>query len=145
MEEAMVPIRENLRIVVLFLIGFHHGRDQALSRDEFLHQIHSHGFDVDERELRIAIHDLKKDGHLIVSSGGSKGGYWLATGWNEVDEYLEREVRARALDLLEQERIFLRAAAIEFGPKPVPNQLALMQVKAAPSKSPQMAAMFRGS
>lgn len=128
----MVPVRENLRVVILFLINFHHGRSQAIARDELLYQIHSHGFDVEEREVRSVIHDLKKSGHLIVSSGGSKGGYWLAAGWGEVEEYLECEVRARALDLLEQEKIFLHAAAIEFGPRPVPGQLALIRIDDIP-------------
>ena len=54
--------------------------------------------------VRMTIQALRKDGHPICSTGGEDGGYWMAANWAELDEYLEREVRSRALDLLEQEK-----------------------------------------
>lgn len=119
-------ITQILKDCVLFLLNFHRGRDQAISRDELLHQLASHDFaDVEERMLRVMIHELRGEGNLICSSGGLTGGYWMADGWDDVEEYLDHEVRARALDLLEQETIMRHAAGIEFGPKPVPHQLEL--------------------
>jgi hypothetical protein len=119
--------QQALKECVLFLLNFHRGRDQAISRDEFLHQLAMHGFaDVKERKLRVMIHELRAEGNLICSSGGLTGGYWCAAGWDDVEEYFDREVRARALDLLEQEKILRHAAGIEFGPKPVPDQLVML-------------------
>lgn len=119
-------VRENLRECVLYLLNFHQGRRQAVSRANLLWKVQSHGFDdIDDRTLRAMIHDLKKEGELIGSTGGAGGGYYMLAGWAELDEYLEREVRARALDLLDQEKVLRQAAEIHFGPRPS-AQLALL-------------------
>ena len=124
--------RELLRDAVLYILNFHHGHAQAISRDEFLHQLLAHGQGaVDERDLRSVIHDLRTEGNLIISSGGIKGGYWMAAGWEEVEEYLDHEVHARAMDLLEQERIIRHSAALEFGPKPSPQMELLSSASTA--------------
>jgi hypothetical protein len=64
------------------------------------------GFDYpkDDRPVRLAINQLRKDGHPICSTGGIGGGYYTAASWDELEEYLGAEVHSRALDLLEQEK-----------------------------------------
>lgn len=116
-----------LRECVLYLLNFHQGRKQAISRSELLHQLADHGFaGVEEREVRIIIHDLKQSGELIGSTGGIGGGYYIATGWDELEDYWEHEIDSRALDLLQQKKAQRHQAVIQFGPKPVPHQLELV-------------------
>jgi hypothetical protein len=89
---------------VLRVLAFHTGRKLAISRVDLVKVIAQHGFPVHERALRACINLLRKNGQPICSTGGDDGGYWLAANWDELNEYLEREIHSRAMDLLEQEQ-----------------------------------------
>jgi len=97
----------DLCTTILYVLNFHQGKANAIARAELLHQLKAHGCkNLDERVMRQAIHDLRTvDRELICSAGGPRGGYYYPANWAELNEYLEREVRPRALDLLEQEKI----------------------------------------
>lgn len=93
------------------------GREAAISRPSLLASLKSLGFDVHERQARACINQLRKAGHPICSTGGSDSGYWWAANWAELNEYLEREVHSRAMDLLEQEQALKRTGEREWGPE----------------------------
>ena len=100
---------------ILRVLSFHVGRSLAISRGDLVVAVAQHGFFVHERQARAAINLLRKAGQAICSTGGEDGGYWLAAGWDELLEYLEREIHSRAMDLLEQEGALRRAAEMRWG------------------------------
>jgi hypothetical protein len=100
---------------VLRVIGFHTGIDSAISRADLVSEVARMGFKVHERVLRLTINQLRKRGHLICSTGGSGGGYFVPANWEELQEYLSREVHARAMDLLEQEKALRESAEKRWG------------------------------
>jgi hypothetical protein len=99
-----------LERAVARVLEFHIGRERAIGRSDLVYALGQSGFKVSEREARQAINELRKEGCPICSTGGVEGGYWLAADWKELQEYLERELHSRAMDLLEQESA-LRSAA----------------------------------
>lgn len=99
-----------LERAMLRVLSFHQGRGNAIGRGELVNALRRHGFAVSEREMRLQVNLLRKQGQPICSTGGAEGGYWLAANWDELVEYLDREVHSRAMDLLEQEKA-LRAEA----------------------------------
>lgn len=68
-----------------------------------------------ERKIRNCIRDLRKAGALIISTGGSKGGYWKAESLEEVKAFVEAEYRSRAFDMLETASRMHSAALKWFG------------------------------
>lgn len=93
------------------------GREQVISRGNLLRCVRSYpGLErVHERAVRAVINKLRKDEHPICSTGGEEGGYWMAESWEELGEYLDREVRSRLGDLAEQERALVKAGEALWG------------------------------
>lgn len=93
------------------------GRDNALARGSLLALVCSMPgcSRTSDRQLRACINQLRKEGHPICSAGGSDGGYWLAKDWEELTEYIERELHPRAMDMLEQEQALKREAEKRWG------------------------------
>lgn len=101
---------------VLFALQYALGRKHAIGRAALLGYLHSvYGREVNEREMRQCIHDLRRAGHLICSAPGEDGGYYMATTLQEFDEFLERELHPKAMDLLETEKAMKAAARQRFG------------------------------
>ena len=102
---------------VLDILSKRVGRDQALPRPRLLALVRSMPASktVSDRQLRACINGLRKSGAPICSAGGEDGGYWQAADWDELTEYLEREVHPRAMDLLEQEQALKREAERRWG------------------------------
>lgn len=94
----------------------HKGKDKAISRNDLLDRLKGLGFDTNERTMRNEINLLRKQGALICSCGGHGGGYYLARDWSELEDYIEQELRPRAMDLLEQEKALKTGARREWGP-----------------------------
>ena len=103
--------------VLLRVLSFHVGRQNVIGRPGLLAQLNRSGFDVDDRQLRLQINLLRKRGILICSAGGRNGGYWIAANHDEIDKFLNREVRARIADLSEQDRAMSTSAREAFGVK----------------------------
>ena len=102
---------------LLRVLSFHVGRQNVIGRPGLLAQLNRSGFDVDDRQLRMQINLLRKRGILICSAGGRNGGYWIAANHDEIDRFLNHEVRARIADLSEQDRAMSTSARESFGVK----------------------------
>jgi hypothetical protein len=112
--EAELPT--TLPDLVMATLQSHVGRDNAIRRRDLLLQLGPHMSQIGvppgrmDRNLRLAIRALRKRGCPICSTGGSKGGYFLAADRSELDQYLVVEVHGRAIDLLEQEKAMRQGA-----------------------------------
>jgi len=93
------------------------GRSKAIGRLVLVRELRNwpYSLSVTDRQVRLAINNLRKEGVPICSTGGFGGGYWLAESRAELEAYLDNEVRARLADLREQELALKRAASKYFG------------------------------
>ncbi len=110
LEELIKEMPAGLERGILRILSFHQGKANAISRGRIVAELALMGFPADERVMRACINQLRKDGQLICSMGGEGGGYYLPENHEELEDYIERELRPRANDLHEQEKA-LRAAA----------------------------------
>ena len=115
---------ELLRSCVLMALRNAVGHSQRITRTElvlrvrsvwYLHGGQNVGSAPGDRRIRKTIRDLRRDGALILSTGGRKGGYWKATSLAEVREFCEAELEARAKDLFWTASQLEAAALVEFG------------------------------
>lgn len=91
------------------------GRGNAISRQALLSLVQAVYPKTSDRQLRACVNKLRKDGVMICSTGGEEGGYWIPVNWDELDEYIERELHSRAMDLLEQESALRQSAERKWG------------------------------
>jgi hypothetical protein len=112
LDELINSLPSGLDRALLRTLSFHVGREQAISRAKLIEELAKVGFDYrkEDRPMRACINVLRKAGHPICSTGGRDSGYWLAANWDELNEYLDREVRSRLSDLREQEQALAKAA-----------------------------------
>ena len=121
---------ELLRSCVLMALRNAVGHSQRITRTELVQTVRAiwylHGGSLPgkgqnsgsapgDRRIRNTIRDLRRDGALILSTGGRKGGYWKATSLAEVREFCEAELEARAKDLFWTASQLEAAALVEFG------------------------------
>ena len=119
--KAMMAGLEGLDLAVLSVLRYSIGRENAMPRKRLVQHLRNNPIykNIDERHVRQTIHELRQSGRaLICSTGGINGGYWIAAGWDEVEEFIQKEVEPRALGLLETKKAMLQAAGKHFGPKP---------------------------
>jgi hypothetical protein len=114
-EKMIASMPMGLDRVLLRVFGFHIGRENAIGRGELVEVLKANGMNVNERLARRAIHDLRRDGHLICSAPGEDGGYYKARSHQEVDEFINRELHPKAMDLLETEKAVRESAKRQFG------------------------------
>lgn len=77
-------------------LSFYVGEENAISRKKLLGKTTR----LTDRELRLVIKHLRNDGCLICSRGGIGGGYWMAANLEELMNFINKELRSRALDML---------------------------------------------
>lgn len=112
------------------LKDFHVGRENVISRDHLLFSLEFKGFkNIDDREVRACINQLRHKGDLICSTGGINGGYWYAADNEEVHDFTSKEFRPRAMDLLEQAQAMEAAAENLFGRFSPEKQIPMFQTK----------------
>jgi hypothetical protein len=114
-EDYIADMPAGLDRAIMRVLSYHVGREKAIGRESLLVALLDVGFRVQDRVARAAINDLRKRGQVICSAGGEGGGYWLAKSWEELNEYHQRELHPRAMDLLEQERSQRQAAEVLWG------------------------------
>lgn len=108
---------------VLKVISQCKGRGNRISKSEIAALLHYDYKDATNntvnRQMRLVINELRKEGYLILSDSGGAG-YWMASEYQEVHDVVS-ELESRAKDMLEQSRILRNAAERMFSP-----QLGLM-------------------
>ncbi len=104
MLEALGDVTVELKMAILRVVLYHVGRENAISRSALMAEIHAQGIKVEERTVRLAISEMRsRSGIPIAGTGGIRGGYWILKDQAEADAYLQVELHARGIDLLEQE------------------------------------------
>jgi|GEM_PF-1716489 len=99
---------------IIRLLGFHVGRERAITKDRLLDELARAGFYMTEREFRAEIAALRKQGVLIGSSAGSNPGYYLIANMGEFDEFVNAELLSRIKDLQETYRALNASAQKEW-------------------------------
>jgi hypothetical protein len=99
---------------IIRLLGFHVGRERAMTKFRLLDELARAGFYMTEREFRSEIAALRKQGIMIGSSAGSNPGYYLIANMGEFDEFIATELLARIKDLQETYRAMSGAAQTQF-------------------------------
>ena len=100
---------------IIRLLGFHVGRERAMTKFRLLDELARAGFYMTEREFRSEIAALRKQGILIGSSAGSNPGYYLIANMGEFDEFTATELLSRIKDLNDTYRAMSGAAQTQFG------------------------------
>jgi hypothetical protein len=73
------------------------------------------GFRTTERSVREAIRQLRRQGNLILSMPGDRGGYYMAATLDEYEEFIQFEFGAKIYDMLETKKAMDQAARDQFG------------------------------
>lgn len=115
LDELIDNLPAGLDRALLRIFSFHEGKSRIISRNNLLKALKLHGFDVNDRLARACINQMRKDGIVICSMGGINGGYYLAANWEEYNEYKDRELLPRIMDMLEQEKALRQAAEKRWG------------------------------
>ena len=102
--------RDTLRV-----ISYHIGKERAIGRTALVAALSQTGIHTNERAVRIIIRDLRRDGHLICSTPGDNGGYYLASNLAEYEEFRQAEFAAKITDMAETMRAMDHAAKTAFG------------------------------
>lgn len=127
LQDEIAKLPAGLNRAILRVMSFHVGRGNAIPRVDLVDELAKAGFDhrKEDRPVRLSINQLRKAGLLICSTGGRQGGYFMASSIQEVEDYLDVEVRSRAMDLLEQEKAMKQAAEKTWGRYSPEKQLGL--------------------
>lgn len=99
---------------IIRLLGFHVGRERAMTKYRLLDELARSGFHLTEREFRQEVSDLRKQGIMIGSSAGSNPGYYLIANMGEFDEFIATELLPRIKDLNDTYRAMSGAAQTQF-------------------------------
>lgn len=73
--------------------------------------------DMDERKFRAAVSVLRRRGYPVISSSEQGSTYRKARSREELEAFIGRELRPRAIDLLEQEKRLREHAGEHFEPR----------------------------
>lgn len=112
-----------LRFCVLTALKDSRGHDYRITRTDLIRKVQLVWFwrisktdkPPGDRKIRNCIRELRKEGAWIMSTGGTKGGYWIANSFEEVKIFVQKEFRARALDQLHTGKRVLDSASRGFG------------------------------
>ena len=69
----------------------------------------------DDRQMRQAIENLRKNGCLICHRKGKRGGYYMAANKAEYEDFRAREYKSRIVSLADTLRKMDKAAEEKFG------------------------------
>jgi hypothetical protein len=100
-----------LKPVVYEIIRNHIGQTNAIKAGDIADRLGQSN----DRLVREAVRQLRKDGKLILSSCKPPYGYYIAANPNEWVEFRDTNLKPRALDILQTSRAMGQAARIRFG------------------------------
>ncbi len=86
-----------------------------IGRVRMVYNVGLAGFHVSERQVREAIKGLRRQGHLICSTPGENGGYYMASTLEEYREFRKNEYAAKIADMAETMQAMDAAARAQFG------------------------------
>lgn len=108
-------IPRGLEQIVLRVLITRQGRAQAISRTALVRElIRRTGNNCHERIVRECIKQLRRQGHLICSTPGEDGGYYMAVNKSEFDLFDQTEFGAKIADMNETRQAMLKAARKQF-------------------------------
>jgi hypothetical protein len=97
-------VSDELISALIRVMMFHVGREKAIKRTELVDEINSQGIKADDRTIRLAISELRRQwGIPFAGTGGIRGGYWILKDQDEANSYMQVELHDRGISLLEQE------------------------------------------
>jgi len=101
---------------ILRILSQRVGMDNKILGSRMFDMLRGLGFALrDPRQMREAIKGLRRDGHLICSAPGTRGGYWLAANRKEFEDFGHAEFEAKIIDMSETWRAMRQAADQQFG------------------------------
>lgn len=109
-----IALSHDFEGMVLKMLRFY-TRSKPVSRTELVKSVVRMGFLTGERQVREAIKQLRRRGHLICSMPGTDGGYYMATTREEYEEFRRIEFNAKITDMLETLRAMDASARDKFG------------------------------
>jgi hypothetical protein len=112
--EAMRATAEGLQGAVLAILEGHRGAGSAIKAGAIARRLDLSGRYAD-RPVREAIKELRRQGHLILSSVKQPYGYFLASSEREWLEFRDSNLKPRALDILETASAMGQAAQSRWG------------------------------
>lgn len=111
-----------VRYAVLRALHGRVGHDKRITREALVSKVAFYwyflGNPVDppgDRKIRNTVRELRREGALILSTGGTEGGYWLAETPEEVQAFVKKELWSRAIDLFTTAAAMTRASVKVFG------------------------------
>lgn len=112
---VIIQVPKEVEERIAAILQNHIGQENSIGRTPLVALVCKTQPGTSERVVRQAIHNLRRDGQLICSMPGVNGGYYLAANKAESKEFREREIRSRALDLLETDKVMFAAEVRKFG------------------------------
>jgi predicted DNA-binding transcriptional regulator YafY len=114
-QEEIKEMPVGLDRALLRILSFHPGREKAVGGSDLRSLAAVSGFRVQERTLREALKQLRRQGHLICSAPGENGGYYLAANMAEFQEFARMEFEGKIADMSETLNVMRKAAVQQFG------------------------------
>jgi hypothetical protein len=126
LDEAVKNLPMGLDREVRRILDFHIGRENSIGGTDFVRQLAEyHGIHCDNRQLRLSIQKWRFSGLWVCSTGGIKGGYWLAANQEELDEFCLKELDSRIDSLRDQKTRMRQAAEKQWGRYSPEKQISL--------------------
>lgn len=103
-----------LEKAILKVLLFHEGEMDGIFKNDLIVELSKIGFSVvDERQIRIAIYNLRQQGVLIGSS--SEHGYYMISDLKEFEKFAADEYQKKIDDMNETLRLLRAKARERFG------------------------------
>jgi len=110
-----ITVPPGLEQAVLSVMESHKGMVYAIGRGALVWQLRTMGYGYHERVVRECIKQLRRKSHLICSTPGEHGGYYIATSKQEFLDFDHDEFGAKISDMNETRQAMLKAAREQFG------------------------------
>ena len=112
-----------LRFCVLHVLKDAVGHDNRLTGTEFVKSVQGLWYSridntkkaPDGRKIRDTLTQLRQEGVLVVSTGGTQGGYWRPSSFEEIKVFGNIEFRKKSLTMLYTYKCMIDAGRREFG------------------------------
>lgn len=112
-----------LRFCVLHSLKDAVGHENRLTGPEFIKSVQGLWLSrIDNRKkppsgkkIRDTLRFLRQEGLLVVSTGGTQGGYWIPTEFEEIKAFVNIEFRKKSLTMLYTGKRVLEAGRRKFG------------------------------